>query len=138
MELADTSAWYWRERSPELIRTSFDRAVLRISIATCDMVRFELLTSARNAAEFRRRREHLDELPDCPIAKEQWRRALWVYERLAEQGGSHQRSVGYGDLLIAAAAESTGATVLHYDEDFERIAEVTGQPTRWLAPRGSL
>ncbi len=28
--------------------------------------------------------------------------------------------------------------VLHYDEDYDRIAEITGQPMRWLAPRGSL
>jgi predicted nucleic acid-binding protein len=39
---------------------------------------------------------------------------------------------------IAAAAEAAGLTVLHYDEDFDRIAEVTGQPTRWLADRGGL
>ena len=29
-------------------------------------------------------------------------------------------------------------TLLHYDEDYDRIAEITGQPTRWLAPSGSL
>jgi predicted nucleic acid-binding protein len=57
---------------------------------------------------------------------------------LAHQGGAHQRSVGHGDLLIAAAAESAGVELLHYDEDFERIAAITGQPTRWIAPRGSL
>ncbi len=28
--------------------------------------------------------------------------------------------------------------VLHYDADFDVIAEITGQPTRWIAPRGSL
>jgi hypothetical protein len=28
--------------------------------------------------------------------------------------------------------------VLHCDEDYDRIAEITGQPTRWLAPAGSL
>ncbi|MGI8813882.1 MAG: PIN domain-containing protein [Pseudonocardia sp.] len=42
------------------------------------------------------------------------------------------------DLLIAAAAEAAGATVWHYDEDFDRIAEITGQPTAWVAPRGSV
>jgi predicted nucleic acid-binding protein len=75
---------------------------------------------------------------DCPIGKEQWSRALWVYEQLATQGGAHQRSVKHPDLLIAAAAEAAGLTVLHYDEDFDRIAEITGQPTRWLAARGTL
>jgi hypothetical protein len=28
--------------------------------------------------------------------------------------------------------------VLHYDEHFERIAAITGQPTSWIAPRGSI
>jgi hypothetical protein len=42
------------------------------------------------------------------------------------------------DLLIAAAAESAGVPVLHYDRHFELIAEVTGQPVRAIAPLGSL
>jgi hypothetical protein len=28
--------------------------------------------------------------------------------------------------------------LLHYDRDFDRVAEVTGQPTQWLAEAGSL
>ena len=42
------------------------------------------------------------------------------------------------DLLIAAIAEAAGAIVWHYDEDYERIAEITGQAVEWVAPRGSL
>jgi predicted nucleic acid-binding protein len=57
---------------------------------------------------------------------------------LAHQGGAQQRSVGHQDLLIAAAAEAREVELLHYDEDFDRIAAITGQPTRWIAPRGSL
>ena len=73
-----------------------------------------------------------------PVGKEQWNRALWVYEQLSAKGGAHHRSVKHPDLLIAAAAEAAGLTVLHYNEDFDRIAEITGQPTRWLADRGVL
>jgi predicted nucleic acid-binding protein len=50
----------------------------------------------------------------------------------------HHRRVKHVDLLIAAAAESAGMALLHYDADFETIAAITGQPTRWIAPRGSL
>ena len=74
----------------------------------------------------------------CPIGQAEWNRALWVYGELAKQGGAHQRSVKHPDLLIAAAAEATEITVLHYDEDYERIAEITGQAHRWLAAKGSL
>ena len=102
------------------------------------MVRLELLYSARNGTEFVEIREDLDSLLDCPIGKEEWGRAIAVYEQLAGRGGRHQRSVKHADLLIAAAAEAAGVAVLHYDEDYERIAAVTGQPVRWLARRGSL
>ena len=36
------------------------------------------------------------------------------------------------DLLIAATAELAQLTVLHLDEDFELIAELTAQPTERL------
>lgn len=83
-------------------------------------------------------RRRLDALPTCAAGGTVWRRALWVYERLAEQGGLHHRAVKHPDLLIAAAAERAGAVVLHYDGDYDRIAAVTGQPTAWIAPRGFL
>ncbi|MHB8246485.1 MAG: hypothetical protein ACYDGN_14275 [Acidimicrobiales bacterium] len=41
-------------------------------------------------------------------------------------------------LLIAAAAEAAGLVVLHYDRDFELIAEVTGQPVEWVVPAGAV
>jgi predicted nucleic acid-binding protein len=138
-ELADTSAWVWsRRRGYPKLRHAFDTALVDGEIATCDMVRLELLHSARNPIEFAEVREELAALPDCPIGEDQWDRALWVYEQLGMQGGASQRSVKHPDLLIAAAAEAAAVTVLHYDEDYERIAEITGQATRWLAPKGGL
>ena len=138
-ELADTSAWVWSRRAtPPEVRHEFDTALVDGELATCDMVRLELLSSARNADEFAEIRGELAALPDCPIGKAQWERALCVYEQLSAQGGAHQRSVKHADLLIAAAAEAAGVAILHYDEDYDRIAGVTGQATRWLAARGSL
>jgi predicted nucleic acid-binding protein len=138
-ELADTSAWSWSRRRayPEL-RRAFDTALVDGELAICDMVRLELLDSARTATEFAEIRQELAALPDCPIDKDQWNRALWVYEQLSAQGGASQRSVKHPDLLIAAAAEAADVTVLHYDEDYDRIAVITGQPTRWLTPKGTL
>ncbi len=138
-ELADTSAWVWSRRRayPEL-RHALDTALVDGEVVTCDMVRLELLHSARNPTEFAELREELAALGDCPIGKDQWARALWVYEQLSMQGGASQRSVKHPDLLIAAAAEAADVVVLHYDEDYDRIAEITGQPMHWLAPAGSL
>ena len=102
------------------------------------MVRLELLYSARSAADFRELEAELAELADCPIGKAEWQAALAVYGALADTGGSHQRAVKHAALLIAAAAHAAGHEVLHYDEDFDRIAGITGQPCHWLAVRGTL
>lgn len=63
-------------------------------------------------------------------------RALEVQAHLAKH--SQHRGVQLPDLIIAACAEGAGLTVLHYDADYERIAEVTGQPVQWVVPRGSV
>ncbi|HUG30454.1 MAG TPA: hypothetical protein VMQ65_08090 [Candidatus Limnocylindria bacterium] len=39
------------------------------------------------------------------------------------------------DLIVAAVAEEYAYQVVHCDEDYERIARFTKQPTRWLGPR---
>jgi predicted nucleic acid-binding protein len=137
MKLTDTSAWHWSRRQPSL-RARFDQSLSGRQIAVCDMVKLELLETARNATEFGALAEELERLPQCPITVEAWKRAIWVYGELAKQGGAHQRSVQHADLLIAAAAESAGVAVLHYDEAYERSARITGQPCEWLAPRGTL
>jgi predicted nucleic acid-binding protein len=60
-------------------------------------------------------------------------RALDVQQVLADRGTHRAPSIP--DLLIAAAAELAGLTVLHLDKDFELIAEVTGQTTERLQVR---
>ena len=138
MVLADTSAWAWTRVTGGDLRKAFDSDLVERQVAICDMVRLELLYSAQNAGEFQALRRDLSALPTCLIGVEQWERALEVYEQLALQGGLHQRAVKHPDLLIGAAAEAAGIAVLHYDEDYDRIAAITGQEARWLAPRGSL
>jgi len=49
---------------------------------------------------------------------------------LADRG--QHRAPAIPDLLVAATAELAGLVVLHADEDFTRIAELTGQPTERL------
>lgn len=63
-------------------------------------------------------------------------RAVAVQDELAEQ--SQQRGAKVADLLIAAAAEAAGLVVLHYDLDFDLITEITGQPTEWIVPAGTV
>jgi predicted nucleic acid-binding protein len=46
--------------------------------------------------------------------------------------------VGFPDLLIAAVAERERVTLLHYDGDYDLIAQVTGQSAQWVVPRGTV
>jgi predicted nucleic acid-binding protein len=57
-------------------------------------------------------------------------RALQVQMLLATKG--QHRAPSIPDLIIAAAAELAGLTVLHVAKGFDLIAEITGQPTERL------
>jgi predicted nucleic acid-binding protein len=138
VELADTSAWSKARHAPADVRAEFDQLLLDDQVATCEQVVMELLVMVRGAAEFVQRRDDLATLPQCPITADVWKRAIEVFGLLADQGPLHHRQVKPADLIIAAAAERAGVGVLHYDQDFDVIAGVTGQETRWIAERGSL
>jgi hypothetical protein len=45
-------------------------------------------------------------------------------------------SVGRHRSDVRWVAEQPERRALHVDPDVERIAEVTGQPTRWIVPAG--
>ena len=62
-------------------------------------------------------------------------RAMEVQGQLAQRG---QHRLPIPDLIIATCAEDHGLTILHYDAEFERIADVTGQTQEWIVPRGSV
>jgi predicted nucleic acid-binding protein len=137
VDLADTSAWTIAFRDSDRQREFVNR-ILNLQIATCSPVMLEILHSERNIREFRDRRRKLEVLDRAEVNQSVFDRAVDVYEQLASKGGAHQRQVTHTDLIIAASAELSGMRILHYDNDFEVIAEITGQPTKWLVPRGSV
>lgn len=57
-------------------------------------------------------------------------RAVEVQRLLADRG--QHRAPSIPDVLVAATAELAELTVLHFDKDFDLIAEVTGQPVERL------
>ena len=57
-------------------------------------------------------------------------RAVDIQLLLAGQG--QHRAPSIPDVIIAAAAELAGLTVLHLDKDFDIIADITGQVTERL------
>jgi predicted nucleic acid-binding protein len=132
--LADTSA-IARYRRTE-VATRLDPLVIAGLVATCGVVDLELLASARGQAEYAKlaaaRRASFEWLAtdDADI-----RRALETQEALAERG---QHRIAWPDLVTAAVAQRHRVTLLHYQPDYEVIAEVTGQYVEWVVPRGSL
>ena len=94
----------------------------------------EIGYSARSAAEWDRLLAALTVFDLIETTAEHVQRARQVQRMLAAK---HQRGRKLPDLLIAAAAEANGLTVLHYDADFDRVAAVTGQPCEWVVPSGS-
>ncbi|MDN5934221.1 MAG: PIN domain nuclease [Pseudonocardia sp.] len=105
-------------------------------VGLCGIVEAEMLVSARNVVEHDDTRRRLRSLEWLPMPDEVW---SWVADaqRLLTERGQH-RSVPIPDLLIAATAHRHQLTVLHYDTDFDLIADATGVTTRWVVPRGSL
>jgi predicted nucleic acid-binding protein len=91
--------------------------------------------SARNASEWDSLQEALSTFELVETEARHVQRARQVQRLLAARS---QRGRRVPDLLIAAAAESAGLTVLHYDADFDRIAAVTGQRCEWVVPAGSI
>jgi predicted nucleic acid-binding protein len=104
--------------------------------ATCAIVDLEVLYSARGHQDHEaiRQRRALAYVK-IPLTEEIFLRAVAVQSELARSG---RHRIPIPDLIIAAAAESAGLAVLHYDHDYDLIAEVTGQSVEWIVPRGSL
>jgi predicted nucleic acid-binding protein len=102
---------------------------------TCRLIDLEVVygSRARDVAEVIAERRAL---PEAPITANVMQRALLTATAMAASG--LHRGAKPVDLVIAAAAEAAGLAVLHYDDDYDRIASVTRQPVEWIAPAGSL
>lgn len=113
-----------------------DPLLLQGEVATCGMVDLEVLYSAESPRAYDAFAAGLRRLPRVLLSEEVLDRALEVQRGLAKRSQHH--GIRFPDLIVAACGESAGLTVMHYDADYERIAEVTGQPVQWVVPRGSV
>ncbi len=102
-------------------------------VARCTPTDLEGGFSSTSPASHRAMRELRSAWPLIAMDQPVLDRAVEVQDALADQ----QRGAKIADLLIAAAAESAGLVVLHYDHDFDLIAGVTGQSTEWIVPAGT-
>jgi predicted nucleic acid-binding protein len=134
--IADTSAW--ARAHDETVRGDWAAALRNRQIATCPIVNLELLYSARDGDEFDRRAEDLAQLRDVAITRSVANAAQQAFRDLAHVGPMHHRSIKLADLLIAACAQDAAIGVLHYDEEFDRLAMALDFESHWIADRGSL
>jgi predicted nucleic acid-binding protein len=132
--LADTSALARRGVPPVAARLN---PLLEAGlVARCAPTDLEAGYSAQSPDDFERSREMRAAWPLADMDQDVFDLASEVQGRLARRG--QHRSVPIPDLLIAAAAVSAGLVVLHYDRDFDRIAEVTGQRVEWIVSAGTV
>jgi predicted nucleic acid-binding protein len=133
--LVDKSALA-RLRYPE-VDTVLSPLILAGDVATCGVIELEVLYSARGYDDLVKTRSvRARAFPLAVMGQADFDRAIEVMAELARRG--LHRSVGIPDLLIAAVAEREGLTLIHYDADYDFVAGVTGQPMRWIVPRGSV
>jgi predicted nucleic acid-binding protein len=133
--LADTSAWVLQARNSP-VRDRFAGLLAEGRLAACHMTALEFLNNAPDPAVYERLWAVLHGVRWIDVTALAFDRALEIHRTLAKT--SRHRNFRLPDLIIAATAELNGATVLHYDTDYDRIAAATGQVTEWIAPRGSL
>ncbi len=133
--VVDTSAWSRahhpsvREQWTEVLRA--DR--LRISPAA----RLEILLAVRNGETFDELSQEISLLRVAPLTPSVLRSAEEAMGTLAHRSAGAHR-VPIVDYLLAASAQESGSAVIHYDRDYDQLAEVMSFDSIWLAPPGSL
>jgi predicted nucleic acid-binding protein len=101
------------------------------------LVRFEILLSARDGRAFDMLADRLSALQVAPLNPSVIRAAEHAMRALAQRSAGAQR-LPIVDYLVAAAAQELGAAVIHYDSDYDTLAELLEFESVWLAPAGAL
>ncbi|MGO8686688.1 MAG: PIN domain nuclease [Candidatus Dormibacteria bacterium] len=128
--LIDKSALVRLSTSPDALDWAMriERGLVRIATVT----RLEVGYSARSGEDLRSglAGSPLSSMPVEYLTPAIEERSLEVLTLLADRG--QHRGPSVPDLIVSAAAELSGLTVLHLDKDFDVIAQVTGQPMERL------
>jgi predicted nucleic acid-binding protein len=117
------------------VRAAIEPLAEQGQLARAGISDLEIGYSARSSREWDELTDALDAFELVETNEDHLRRARQVQRLLAAR---HQPGRKIPDLLIAAAAESAGLALVHYDADFDRIAAVTGQACEWVVPAGTV
>jgi predicted nucleic acid-binding protein len=130
--LADTSAWMLARRKPR-VRELLFAAAERGDVAWCWPVRYELTVDAPSPKRIAALDRTLDGLREIAVDRTVQRGVLSAMRELADGGSHGAHRLPLTDLTVAVAAQRSGLDVLHYDRHFERLGELLGIGTPWIA-----
>lgn len=122
MILIDTSAWveYLRDTGSAVCERV--DALLANDIATCDVIRMEVLAGARSDDHLGQLRKLLARATSLPVEPIDYEAGAALYRTCRQHGKSVRKLV---DCLIGAVAIRHGVPVLHSDADFTTLAAAT-------------
>ncbi|QIS13442.1 PIN domain-containing protein [Nocardia arthritidis] len=132
--LIDNSVWSRVDRSAA-VATRVEQLLRTFAVYTTTPLILERCYSGKDAATFRALREEMDLLPRLDPDAEVSEIALSLQ---ADLWAHKPRSAGAFDILIAAVAIRHGLTIVHYDADYEHLAEVSALGHEWVVARGSI
>ncbi|MBV8160995.1 MAG: PIN domain-containing protein [Acidimicrobiia bacterium] len=117
------------------VRAVIDSLASTGRVGRAGITDLEVGYSSRNAREWDQDIDDLAVFELIETTANHMRRARQTQRLLASRS---QRGRKIPDLLVAAAAEEAGLTLLHYDADFDLIAKVTGQHCQWVVAAGTV
>lgn len=122
MILIDTSAWVEFLRDTGSTTCNRVETLLASEIATCDMVRMEVLAGARDERHLGNLRGLLARAVSIPMTSANYELGAALYRRCRQRGETVRKLV---DCLIASVAIRAGAPLLHRDADFDVLERHT-------------
>lgn len=127
--LLDSSIWvrHLRRSGPTKIKRAVREALVQRSVATCWVVKAELLAGARDSPASDALLDALQGVPEIPITEAIWLAAARLGQALRRQG----LTIALPDLLIAQCAISSNRVLWHVDQHFEWIRQHGSLETRY-------
>ena len=122
MLLVDTSLWVPIYRDPSGAVAQHVRSVIGSEeYVFCQLIRAELLQGCRDEREWARSLEYLDDQSYLEMSLGGWTEAARIYFELRQQGLTVRSTL---DCCIAVVAFEHAPTLLHNDQDYEKVATV--------------
>ncbi len=132
MTVVDTSVWLAYLAGRDNAHTAAFAALVEAGedVALTGLILTEVLQGIRSDAVRAEALAHLEDFCLLELARDDYILAAEIYRTCRRHGFTVRGTI---DCLIAALCLNRGATLLHDDRDFARIATIVGLPTHVAA-----